>query len=60
MVGNLQLISVIEAINFVLLWKGNHLDIHVCKTHIQKQPQTQTQMHVPNLSHRHVTQTYPH
>lgn len=23
--GNLQIISVIEAINFVLLWKGNHL-----------------------------------
>lgn len=28
---NLQLISVIEAINFVLLWKGNRLDTHACK-----------------------------
>lgn len=36
MAGNLQLISVIEAINFVLLWKGRHLDTHACKRNKHK------------------------
>lgn len=66
MAGNLQLISVIEAINFVLLWKGNHLDTHACKdTHTYIN--TLSQIHVLDVSHKHiytqiqyVNQTYLH
>jgi len=48
MAGNLQLISVIEAINFVLLWKGDHLDTHACKN---KHTHTHTRTHAHTYKH---------
>ena len=47
MAGNLQIISVIEAINFVLLWKGNHLDTHACKN-------THTYTHIATLRRKYL------